>query len=197
MFADEFYEICRRLLLYYNARANYENNKKGLFAYFSKMNCTYLLTDTLEFLKDKDMVKGELYGNKVKGTPSTVPIKSYYRKCIRDWLLKPVVIVETVDDQMVETSVPQLKFLKTRSLLKELTLWNPDGNFDEHDALGMLMLLREDRLRLMGDKSYEDVSSGDKDYLGNDPFFSKNYDERKKKIEAMLNPHSSKFNDFG
>lgn len=197
MFADEFYEICRRLLLYYNARANYENNKKGLFAYFSKMNCTYLLTDTLEFLKDKDMVKGELYGNKIKGSPSTAPIKSYYRKCIRDWLLKPVVIVETVDDQMVETSVPQLKFLKTRSLLKELTLWNPDGNFDEHDALGMLMLLREDRLRLMGDKSYEDVSSGDKDYLGNDPFFSKNYDERKKKIEAMLNPHSSKFNDFG
>lgn len=132
-----------------------------------------------------------------KGSPSTAPIKSYYRKCIRDWLLKPVVIIETVDDQMVETSVPQLKFLKTRSLLKELTLWNPDGNFDEHDALGMLMLLREDRLRLMGDKSYEDVSSGDKDYLGNDPFFSKNYDERKKKIEAMLNPHSSKFNDFG
>ena len=35
-FANDFYEICRRLLLYYNAEALYENNKKGLFTYFSQ-----------------------------------------------------------------------------------------------------------------------------------------------------------------
>lgn len=64
MYADDFYEICRKLCLFYNARMNYENNKKGLFAYFSRMNCLYLLTDTLDFLKDKDMVKGGAYGNK-------------------------------------------------------------------------------------------------------------------------------------
>ena len=64
IFADDFYEICRKMCLFYNGRMNYENNKKGLFAYFSKMNCLYLLTDVLDFLKDKDMVKGSSYGNK-------------------------------------------------------------------------------------------------------------------------------------
>ena len=68
-FADDFYELCRRALLMYDARSNYENNKKGLFKYFSQHNCLYLLTDTLEFLRDRDMVKGEsLFGNKSKGT---------------------------------------------------------------------------------------------------------------------------------
>lgn len=192
MFANDFYEICRRLLLYYNARGNYENNKKGLFAYFSRMNSLYLLTDVLEFLKDKDMVKGELYGNKQKGSPSTVPIKNYYRNSIRDWLLKPVVIIENDE----EITIPQLKLCRSRALLKELTLWNPDGNFDEHDALGMLMLLREDRLRLMGDRSFEQTLENNRgDYLGNDPFFSDNYDERMEKIERMFK--GSKINEFG
>ena len=39
-FADDFFEKVRRLCLFYNGRMNYENNKKGLFAYFSRMNCT-------------------------------------------------------------------------------------------------------------------------------------------------------------
>lgn len=64
VFAEDFYEICRKMCLFYNARMNYENNKKGLFAYFSKMNCLYLLSDTLDFLRDKDMIKGYGYGNK-------------------------------------------------------------------------------------------------------------------------------------
>lgn len=63
-FAEDYYEQLRRLCLFYNARLNYENNKKGIFAYFSKMNSLYLLTDVLEYLKDRDMVKGNLYGNK-------------------------------------------------------------------------------------------------------------------------------------
>lgn len=63
-YADEFYEIARRMCLFYNGRMNYENNKKGLFAYFSRRNCLYLLTDVLDFLKDKDMIKGQAYGNK-------------------------------------------------------------------------------------------------------------------------------------
>ena len=33
-FADDFYEICRKIVLFYNAETNYENNKKGLYKYF-------------------------------------------------------------------------------------------------------------------------------------------------------------------
>lgn len=181
-FADDFYEMCRRLLIFYNAKANYENNKKGLFSYFSRMNSLYLLTDTLEFLKDKEMVKGELYGNKIKGSPSTDPIKKYGRTCIRGWLLKPRTTIIEVDGQEVETSVPQLKFIKNKALIKELVLFNLDGNFDRHDALVMLMLLREDFLRYCGNESPSERNHyKDKDYLGNDQFFEKNYRHKKEK----------------
>ena len=61
--ADDYFEICRRMCLFYNARLNYENNKKGLFSHFSTMNSTYLLTDVLEILVDKQMMKPGGVGN--------------------------------------------------------------------------------------------------------------------------------------
>jgi len=47
-FAKDFYEQCRRALLYYNARMLYENQKKGVFTYFDQKNSLYLLEDTPE-----------------------------------------------------------------------------------------------------------------------------------------------------
>lgn len=63
-FADDFYEICRKLALFYNASLNYENDKKGLFTYFSNHHCTYMLCDTPDILRDIELVKSSLYGNK-------------------------------------------------------------------------------------------------------------------------------------
>ena len=55
-------------------------------------------------------------------------------------------------------------------------MWNADGNYDRHDALAMLMLLREDKLRLLGDTSPRDAGANrDVGYLGKDAFFEKNY----------------------
>lgn len=176
MFADDYYENTRRLLLFYNARMNYENNKKGLFAYFSKMNSLYLLTDILDFLKDKDMVKGQLYGNKAKGTNATAPINAYARTLIRNWLLKPVVTVQVIDGEEQEVTLPNLMFIRSKALLQELAQWNPDGNYDRVSSLGMLMLLREDRMIVMqGDVGRAMSAANDPMYIGNDPFFTVNY----------------------
>lgn len=182
MFADEFYENCRRALLFYNAVCNYENNKKGLFSYFSKTNSLYLLTDTLEFLKDKDMVKGALYGNKTKGTVATQPVNSYARRCIRDWLLKPIEVTKIGDNGETVETIPLLFKICNKALLQELSLWNADGNFDRVSALGMLMLVREDVLRLLGETKPESNVFDDANYLGNDNFFDKNYHKGKKLI---------------
>ena len=182
MFADEFYENCRRALLFYNAVCNYENNKKGLFSYFSKTNSLYLLTDTLEFLKDKDMVKGALYGNKTKGTVATQPVNSYARRCIRDWLLKPIEVTKIGDNGETVETIPLLFKICNKALLQELSLWNADGNFDRVSALGMLMLVREDVLRLLGETKPESNVFDDANYLGNDNFFDKNYHRGKKLI---------------
>lgn len=176
MFADDFYEICRRLCLFYNGRMNYENNKKGLFSYFSKNNCTYLLTDQLEFLRDKQMIKEVGYGNKAKGTNATLAINSYGRNLLRAWLLRPTVVVQEVDGEPTEVTIPALFNLRSRAFIKELINFNNEGNFDRISAMGMLMLLREDKMiTYQGNISKERQEKASKSYLGNDPFFSRNY----------------------
>lgn len=178
-YAEDNYEVCRKLCLFYNGRVNYENNKKGLFAYFSKMNCTYLLTDVLEFLKDRQMIKAIGYGNVSKGTVATAAINNYAKELIRKWLLTPMPIVSKEGDEEIETSIPNLFSIKNRALLQELISYNPDGNFDRVSSLGMLMLLREDRIiTYQGNLNKESFEEVDSSYLGNDPFFTKNYNDK-------------------
>ena len=175
-FADDFFEKVRRLCLFYNGRMNYENNKKGLFAYFSRMNCTYLLTDQLEFLKDKQMIKDTGYGNKAKGTNATEAINAFARNRLRAWLLRPVTVIKTVDGEEQEVEIPNLFTLRSRAFIKELINYNSEGNFDRISAAGMLVLLREDRIILyQGKVSREKQEKADSSYLGNDPFFKNNY----------------------
>lgn len=177
-FADDYYEICRKLCLFYNGRLNYEYNKKGLFSHFSTRNSLYLLTDVLDFLKEKQMMK-DGYGNKSKGTNASPAINAYARSRLRSWLLAPVPIVQIIDGEEKEVMVPRLFTVRNRALLKELINYNSEGNFDRISAMGMLMLLREDRMiRYQGDVSKEKQEIANSSYDGNDPFFKRNYDSR-------------------
>lgn len=177
-FADDYYEICRKLCLFYNGRLNYEYNKKGLFSHFSTRNSLYLLTDVLDFLKEKQMMK-DGYGNKSKGTNASPAINAYARSRLRSWLLAPVPIMQTIDGEEKEVMVPRLFTIRNRALLKELINYNSEGNFDRISAMGMLMLLREDRMiRYQGDVSKEKQERANNNYDGNDPFFKRNYDFR-------------------
>jgi len=58
------------------------------------MNSLYLLTDALEFLRDKELSKTNLFGNNLKGTTATEGINSYARTILRNWLLQPVSMVQ-------------------------------------------------------------------------------------------------------
>lgn len=175
-FADDYYETVRKLTLFYNARCMYEQNKKGLFAYFSRYNCVYLLADTPEYLRDKQLIKDIGYGNKSKGINATQPIKNYGYKLIRDWLLKPYTKIEK-DDQGndVEVQLPNLYRIKNRALLKELILWNPNINVDRIMALVQGMLYREEKMILFNGNLKSNIINEDKNYAGNDPFFQRNY----------------------
>ena len=188
LFAEDFYEVCRRLCLYYNGRMNYENNKKGLFSYFSKNNCTYLLTDQLEFLRDKQMIKDVGYGNKAKGTNATLAVNSYAKNLLRAWLLRPTVVIQEVDGEQVEVSIPSLFTVRSRALIKELINFNNEGNFDRISAMGMLMLLREDKMiTYQGNISKERQERESASYLGNDPFFDRNYKPVNLAKQASIN----------
>jgi hypothetical protein len=162
--------------LFYNAEGNYEKQKKGLFTQFSKHNCLHLLSGDLEFLRDMSSSKPELIGNNAKGTNASKEVKSYARRFIRDYLLKPDIDIILHDGEEITISKPKLFSIPYRALLQELAMWSDDLNTDRVDALGMLMLLREDKLRLLGDTSFETRhNTNSSDYLGNDQFFEVNY----------------------
>ncbi len=179
MFADDFFEICRKLCLFYNGRLNYENNKKGLFAHFSSRNSLYLLTDVLDFLKDKQMMK-EGYGNKSKGTVATPAINAYAKNRLRSWLITAVPIIQKVDGQEVEVMIPRLFTVRNRALLKELINYNNEGNFDRISAMGMVMLLREDKMiKYQNNISKERHERSERSNNSNDSFFDRNYKRNK------------------
>lgn len=174
--ADDYFEICRRLCLFYNARLNYENNKKGLFAHFSRMNSTYLLTDVLEILVDKQMMKPGGYGNTAKGTNASQSINGWARQLIAKYLLTPQTFIVVENGEEKTVTLHNLNFIKNKALLIELSQWDPYNNFDRVSALGMLMLLREDKLRLMGGRysgTEDDFDDGD-DVL-NDEYWNNNF----------------------
>ena len=174
-FADDNFEIVRLLCLFYNAKCLYESNKKGIFAYFSKMNCTHLLADTPEFLRDKQLIKYSSFGSNAKGVNASAAINAYANSLIRDWLMKPVTIIQNVDGEDVEVTVYNLNFLRNRALIEELIAFNPEINVDRIRALGMVMLYREEKMVLYQGNPSRDSQEVPKDYLGNDKFFTENY----------------------
>ena len=125
---NDFYEICRKLLLYYNATGMYEQNLPGLFTYFVQKKCTYLLADTPYQLRNVDTYKEG--SNTSKGINATGKVNSTARDFIKSWLIEP--ISSNSETRVIET-------IYSEALLKELIMWNPDGNFDRVSSLGMLM----------------------------------------------------------
>ena len=178
VYADDGYEIVRLMCMFYNGKCLYESNIKGPFAYFSKMNSIHLLADTPEYLRDKQLVKYSSFGSNAKGVNASLAINNFEDQLIKDWLLKPITITKNTDEGEQETIVYNLYFLRNRALIKELILYNPDINVDRVRALGILMLYREEKMILYQGNPSRDKDEIPSDYLGNDPFFQTNYDNR-------------------
>ena len=175
MFVDDLNEMCRKLCLFYNGKVMVENNKKNTFAYFSRMNSLHLMADTPEYLKNRQILKANTFGNASKGCPATVPVINFAMERLRDWLLKPIDNAEEVNGEIISTTIPNLHFIKNRALLKELMLYNPAINVDRIMSMCQLMLYREEKMILYQGEPRRAEKRIDSTYLGNDPFFNKNY----------------------
>lgn len=178
-FADDNFEIVRLLCLFYNAKCLFESNKKGIYAYFSKMNCTHLLAETPDYLREKQLVKYSSFGSNKYGVNANAAINNYANGLIREWLIKPVEIAisKNGEDEIIHTQ--NLYLLRCRALIEELVSFNSENNFDRIRALGMVMLYREEKMILYQGNPSRDTEEIPADYLGNDPFFNRNYEERK------------------
>lgn len=134
--AEQFYETVLRLLRFYNATCNYENNKKGMFQYFDKMNSTYLLADNPQILKDMEISKSVGFGNTLKGTNTTKAVNSWGNSLIKGYLMGEAYGRE--GDRNWNT-IPSV------CLLDELIAFDPEnGNYDRVSALKMLLIYEAD-----------------------------------------------------
>jgi hypothetical protein len=179
-FADEAHDMVLKLCIFFNAKALYESNKKGLYSYMEKTRNTFRLADTPEYLRDKQLVKYSSFGSNAKGVNVSANINNFANRLIKDWLLMKVPVEVKQEDGHIEIQeVPKLYTLKTRALIEEAIQFNPDINVDRIRALGILMLYREQYIIRYGTGRTESSSEIlSKDYAGNDEFFTKNFDAR-------------------
>lgn len=154
--AVQFYENCRKLLMYYNAVALYENNWKGLFTHFSQMKCTHLLADTPVSLRDKESWQENT--NKSKGVPGTAAVNAFARSLIKDWLLEP---------SPTNPEILNLYRIRSLGLLKELITHNPDDNFDRVSSLGMCLIYDSEFVREIKEETRKKDSFLTSDYFKN------------------------------
>lgn len=163
----DFYEITRRLTMYYNAICNYEQNKKGLFSYYEKMKSLYLLAETPKSLKDEAGSSIIKVGNRKYGTTTTTAVINYGINLILNWLLE--------DAYGEEANVSNVFKIRSKGLLEELIKYNPKhGNYDRIFSLIMLLILVEDRHKII-DSQINNMDKKEKP-VEQDEFFNRNYD---------------------
>lgn len=170
----EFYEVTRKLTIFYNGINNYENNKKGLFWHYEKKKSLNILAETPRSLKDEANVGIRHVGNTRYGTPvgGSKGVQKYGIQLIEAWL----------DSQASgkEEGVSNVYMIRSEGLLKELITYNPDPsyNFDRIMALIMTLILSEDQYRLI-EQEKENQSKPKSSALSDDSFFNKNYEGNK------------------
>lgn len=129
--AEEYYENVRKLLTFYNARLLFENERKGIYPYFTNKHCDYLLADQpdkiiTEIFKDSRVQRR-------KGCHMTKQIRAYGEGLILEWLMEEY-----------EPGHPNIERIYSEPLIEELI--NTDGvkNVDRVIALCMVMIYREE-----------------------------------------------------
>lgn len=129
--AEEYYENVRKLLTFYNARLLFENERKGIYPYFTNKHCDYLLADQpdkiiTEVFKDSKVQRR-------KGCHMTKQIRAYGEGLILEWLLEEF-----------EPGHPNLERVYSEPLIEELIENDGERNVDRLIALCMVMIYREE-----------------------------------------------------
>ena len=129
--AEEYYENVRKLLIFYNARLLFENERKGIYPYFTNKHCDYLLADQpdkiiTEVFKDSKVQRR-------KGCHMTKQIRAYGEGLILEWLMEEY-----------EDGHPNLERIYSEPLIEELIENDGVRNVDRVIAMCMVMIYREE-----------------------------------------------------
>jgi hypothetical protein len=128
--AKEFYENCRKMIMYYNAIGFPEINKMGFVTYMEHKKALHTLGETPVQLRDKIEWRPNL--NTSYGYKATERTNTWGRELIREWLLEPI---------EPNSEILNVNRLRSTGLIQELIKWNKDGNFDRVSALIAALIL--------------------------------------------------------
>lgn len=170
--AEEFYENVRKLLLYYNARAMYENQNKGIFVYFTNKHCDYLLANQPDIIND---IVSNSKVNRKKGCHMNKQIKQWGWGLIKDWL-----------NDINADGKKNLYNIMSEPLLEELIAANDVVNVDRVMSLTQVMIYRE---QLYNVKVKEVKKQNRNRVLFDGPIFTQQWfrdDEAADNIEAYM-----------
>ena len=163
--ADDFYETCRRLCIFYNAKCLYENQLKGLKGYFEMKNSLHYLFEQPQIIKDivKDSRVSRGYGIHMnRGSGGATGIKDQCEIYLRQYLYE-----EREDTE--GNKIMNLHTIRSIPLLKELIAYDRDTNTDRVIAL-MLCILQSKEMHKIHINSIRPQT-----YLEMDSFFSKKF----------------------
>jgi len=123
--SKDYYEQVRRLLLFYNARALYENNVKGIYDYFEGQGSLYLLCEEPKLVQD--IIKKPSLTRKL-GMKMHDELKKFGEGLILQWLLQ---------DYDKDKNIKNYHKIRSIPLLKELIAYDGEKNTDRVMALMM------------------------------------------------------------
>ena len=162
--AEEYYENVRKLLTFYNARLLFENERKGIYPYFTNKHCDYLLADQpdkviTEIFKDSKVQRR-------KGCHMTKQIRAYGEGLVLEWMMEEY-----------EEGHLNIERIYSEPLIEELIENDGVKNVDRVIALCMVMLYREELYQIKVKAAQEqnkqvelfDMPLFGKDYFNDDP----------------------------
>jgi len=143
-FADEFYENCRKLCIYYNAKCLYENQLKGLKIYFEQKHCLHYLCEQPQIIKDivKDSKVNRGYGIHMnRGSNGSSGIKDQCEIYLKQWLLEE-------KENLNGEKILNLHTILSVALLKELIAYDREGNYDRVIAFMLCILQSKEQHKI-------------------------------------------------
>lgn len=168
-FADQFYENCRRLCIYYNCKVLYENQLKGMKGYFEHKNSLHYMWEQPQIIKDivKNSTVSRGYGIHMnRGVNGSNGIKDTCEIYLKDWLYSE-------RDDIDGKKILNLHTIKSIALLKELIAYDIEGNYDRVIALMLAYLQTKELHKIHVDSMLNSINN-----YGNDKFLKKLWNRR-------------------
>ena len=136
--SDDMNRIVMLLADIYNATIMYENTIKDVYSYFARQKKLHRLMDQPNYVISQAIKKSRVH--RKKGIHISPEIRGAATKYTVNYLLKPTY------DRKSEKEVLYLDMIPSLRLAQELLFYDPNKNFDLHDAFHQVMIAIEEDL---------------------------------------------------